>query len=238
MAHPKKRTYAPKKRTTIGHDRKRCRASQNTNSHPQQCNDSTEKLITKYLSKLGHSSFRNKQREIIRDVINGHNVFLCMATGSGKSLCFQLSTLVRNELQNARSIHKPAIGIVISPLIALMSDQVSKLQRHGIAAALWNSSLNSQQKAQFKYDIQIGKIDIVYTTPESLLSRTNGIKDLLIQHRTVTTFCIDETHCILMWGSSFRPSYFRLAESLKEFNHPPVSACTATVQHVMRKDIL
>eukprot|EP01084_Bolivina_argentea_P139406 245243_1 len=134
MAQPKKRTYAQFNTNpnvaTIGQDRKRFHASHNTNSHPQPYNASIQKLITKHLSKLGHSSFRNKQREIITDVIDGRNVFLCMATGSGKSLCFQLSTLVRNELHNATSIHKPAIGIVISPLIALMSDQVNKLQHH------------------------------------------------------------------------------------------------------------
>eukprot|EP01084_Bolivina_argentea_P291210 500482_1 len=119
-----------------------------------------------------------------------------------------------------------------------MSDQVTKLRNKGISAVFWNSTLKKYERQQIEYDIRIGKIDMIYTTPESLLSRTNGIKNLLIKNRTVTTFCIDETHCIIMWGSSFRPSYFALAESLKDFKNPTVIACTATVPHVMKEDII
>ena len=154
-------------------------------------------LIERFLTKLGHESFRSKQEEIINDVVDGRNVFLTMATGMGKSLCFQIAILVRNTLNNIQcNKKKPGIGIVISPLLALMSDQVQKLQSKRISARYWNSSLNSTQKYQFRCDLMQGSIDIVYTTPESLFSRTNGIAHLLMQYCTVTTFCIDEAHCM------------------------------------------
>ena len=200
-----------------------------------------EELIKTYLQKLGHKSFRSIQKKIILDVVDGKNAFVRMKTGGGKSLCFQISILVRNAIQSYKShdsVRKKAIGIVISPLLALQSDQVAKLQSCGINAKFWNSTLNSQQKDQLKYDIAIGKVDIIYTTPESLFSRRNGIADTLIKCRTVTTICIDEAHCIIMWGSSFRPSYFRLAESFKDFGNPPVIACTATVPSTMKKAII
>ncbi|MCP4985122.1 MAG: ATP-dependent DNA helicase RecQ [Colwellia sp.] len=239
MSNSKKRKYTE---SNVQSQTKRFEALPMVKSKSNLKSDSDniiQTLMNKFLNKLGHISFRSKQKEIILDVVKGKNVFLCMATGTGKSLCFQIAILTRNAINNgAHFDNKPAIGIVISPLIALMSDQVSKLQSKGISAVFWNSTLNTHQRGQIKYDLQIGKIDIVYTTPESLLSRTNGIKDLLIKYRKITTFCIDETHCVIMWGGSFRPSYFSMAASFKDFGNPPLIVCTATVSSSMKIDII
>lgn len=197
-----------------------------------------EVLMRKYLNKMGHDSFRSLQKQIINDVVRGKDVYLTMATGMGKSLCFQIASLVRNDINNLSQHKKPGISIVISPLIALMTDQVKKLTKKEIDAAFWNSDLSYWERDRVRYNIQIGKISIVYTTPESLLSRKNGIKNLLLQYRTVTTFCIDESHCIIMWGSKFRPSYFNLAAAAEEFGRPPIIACSATVPPLMREDII
>ena len=172
----------------------------------------------------GYPSFRGEQAEVIEHVILGKNAFVLMPTGGGKSLCFQIPALCRE-----------GVGVVISPLIALMQDQVDALKQLGIKAAAINSSMSGESVAQTKRQIRMGELDLVYVAPERLLM--DDFLALLRESR-IALFAIDEAHCVSQWGHDFRPHYVQLSVLAEMFPHVPRIALTATADGPTRKDIV
>jgi ATP-dependent DNA helicase RecQ len=172
----------------------------------------------------GYSCFRGEQAEIIEHVISGKNAFVLMPTGSGKSLCYQIPALCR-----------PGVGIVISPLIALMQDQVDALKQLGVKVAAINSSMNPESIERVKRGIRAGEFNLVYVAPERLM-----MDDFLVLLRecSIALFAIDEAHCVSQWGHDFRPHYTQLAVLAEQFPNVPRLALTATADKPTRKDIV
>ena len=172
----------------------------------------------------GYASFRAEQAEIIEHVISGGHAFVLMPTGGGKSLCYQIPALCR-----------PGVGIVISPLIALMQDQVDALMQLGVRAAAINSSFSAADNERVKKGIQAGELDLVYVAPERLL-----MEDFLalLRKSSIALFAIDEAHCVSQWGHDFRPHYTQLAALAGQFPDVPRIALTATADKPTRKDIV
>lgn len=175
-------------------------------------------------SVYGYESFRSQQAEIIDDVISGNDCFVLMPTGGGKSLCYQIPALIRN-----------GTAIVVSPLIALMQDQVSALQANGVSAAFYNSSLNGEAANRVLSDLHNGQLDLLYVSPERLLNQ-NFIQRL--QSLPIALFAIDEAHCISQWGHDFRPEYSQLGYLKQWFVNVPFIALTATADRATQADIL
>jgi ATP-dependent DNA helicase RecQ len=172
----------------------------------------------------GYPKFRGAQEEIIEHVISGRNAFVLMPTGSGKSLCYQIPALCRD-----------GVGIIVSPLIALMHDQVSALQQLGIKAAAINSGMSASEISQAKNLIREGAVDMVYVAPERLL-----MDDFLalLSESKIALFAIDEAHCVSQWGHDFRPHYTQLSQLAELFPDIPRIALTATADTPTRKDIV
>lgn len=173
---------------------------------------------------FGFDSFRTPQEEIIHDVIAGHDVLVLMPTGGGKSLCYQIPALVR-----------VGVGIVVSPLIALMEDQVSALRLQGIRAAYYNSSLTSDEAKNVLKQLHHDELDLLYIAPERLIS-ISFIERL--KECRIALFAIDEAHCISQWGHDFRPEYSALGLLKDHFPEIPVVALTATADKQTRQDIV
>lgn len=173
---------------------------------------------------FGFNSFYPLQEDIIREVLNQHDAFVLMPTGGGKSLCYQLPALLLNGLT-----------IVISPLIALMKDQVDGLLADGISATFINSSLNYREIDSRKQSLANNKVKILYIAPERLV-----MPEFLqfIQGLNVSMFAIDESHCISEWGHDFRPEYRNLNMLRDKFPGVPLMALTATATPVVQKDII
>ena len=185
----------------------------------------TETLALEVLqSVFGYESFREQQAEIIEDTIQGHDTFVLMPTGGGKSLCYQIPALVRT-----------GTTIVVSPLIALMQDQVSALKAYGIRAEYYNSSLDPDTEHQVMRQLHMGELDLLYVSPERLLQQ-NFLNQL--QSLPIGLFAIDEAHCISQWGHNFRPEYARMGGLRELFPQVPFIALTATADHATRQDIL
>jgi ATP-dependent DNA helicase RecQ len=172
----------------------------------------------------GYPDFRGEQAEIIEHVISGKNAFVLMPTGGGKSLCYQIPALCRR-----------GVGVVISPLIALMQDQVDALTQLGIKAAAINSSISGETIGRIKREIRAGELDLVYVAPERLL-----MEDFLaLMHESaIALFAIDEAHCVSQWGHDFRPHYTQLAVLAEQFPGVPRIALTATADKPTRQDIV
>jgi ATP-dependent DNA helicase RecQ len=173
---------------------------------------------------FGYNEFRSPQQEVIERVIAGEDVFLVMPTGGGKSLCFQIPAL-----------HRDGVAIVVSPLIALMKDQVDALIANGVSAAVLNSSLSSSEVGRVFQQMDSGTLDLLYVAPERLmmpdfLGRLGSLK--------LSLFAIDEAHCISQWGHDFRPEYTQLGRLRPLFPSVPIVAMTATADPETRKDIL
>jgi len=175
-------------------------------------------------STFGYSNFRQSQEEIIDHVIDGNDSLVIMPTGSGKSLCYQIPSLVRK-----------GVGIIISPLIALMADQVGALRQMGINAAFYNSTLTPEEKHIIEDELARGEIDMLYVAPERLM-----MPDFLdfLSSIKIALFAIDETHCVSQWGHDFRPDYLKLNELHQHFPDIPRIALTATADKVTQKDII
>jgi ATP-dependent DNA helicase RecQ len=173
---------------------------------------------------FGFSSFRPLQEEIIRDSLAGRDVFALLPTGGGKSLCFQLPALARDGLT-----------VVVSPLIALMKDQVDALQAAGIPATFLNSSLNADESRKRLRGLHNGEFRLLYVAPERLML-SGFLADL--QKWNVGLFAIDEAHCISEWGHDFRPEYRQLARIRELFPSVPFMALTATATERVREDIV
>ncbi|MFM2082410.1 MAG: hypothetical protein RL380_1101, partial [Verrucomicrobiota bacterium] len=181
-------------------------------------------LLAPLKKVFGFDSFRPLQEEIIRDTLAGKDVFAVLPTGGGKSLCFQLPALVR-----------PGLTVVVSPLIALMKDQVDSLQAAGVAATFLNSSLAAGASTPRLRGLHNGEFKLLYVAPERLL--LSGFLDDL-KKWNVNLFAIDEAHCVSEWGHDFRPEYRQLATVRAQFPHVPFMALTATATERVRADIV
>ncbi|PCJ26112.1 MAG: DNA helicase RecQ [Rickettsiales bacterium] len=172
----------------------------------------------------GYTEFRGDQGEIINHIIDGNNTFVLMPTGGGKSLCYQIPSMCR-----------PGVGIVISPLIALMRDQVSALSQLGVSAAAINSTQSYAEISATIEKIENNQLDLLYIAPERLLSEEfMGI----IKDAKIALFAIDEAHCVSQWGHDFRPHYTQLEILAEKFPSVPRIALTATADAPTRHDII
>ena len=174
-------------------------------------------------SVFGYDTFRGFQREVIEHVVAGGDALVLMPTGGGKSLTYQIPALLRD-----------GIAVVISPLIALMQDQVAALEELGVRAAFLNSALSVREAAQVEANMRAGELDLVYIAPERLL--TERCLQLLGQCR-LALFAIDEAHCVSQWGHDFRPEYGQLALLRKRWPQVPRIALTATADVPTRREI-
>ena len=172
----------------------------------------------------GYDSFRGQQRDVIAHVIAGNHAFVLMPTGGGKSLCYQIPALVR-----------PGIGLVISPLIALMEDQVAALRQAGVKAAALNSRLGAAEKDRLWRDVERGEVNLLYMAPETLL-RPETLDRLKAMH--LSLIAIDEAHCLSQWGHDFRPEYRALDCLVDIFPEVPRLALTATADEPTRAEIV
>jgi len=174
--------------------------------------------------KFHFSGFRKWQEKIIDTLLIRRDVVVVMPTGSGKSLCYQLPALLLD-----------GVTLVISPLIALMKDQVDGLVQNQISATFINSVLTPSEQGQRLREIQQGRYKLVYIAPERF--RNPGFMEG-IQSCRVSLFAVDEAHCVSEWGHDFRPDYLRLKEVVEKLSHPPVAALTATATPDVRRDII
>jgi len=180
-----------------------------------------QEALEKY---FGFREFREPQGEVISEILSGQDVFVVMPTGGGKSLCYQLPAILLD-----------GVTVVVSPLIALMKDQVDALTSRGIPATLINSTLSVAEQQQRIRQMREGEFKLVYIAPERFRSRS--FLQTLGQV-TIGLFAIDEAHCMSQWGHDFRPDYFRLGNVLEELGQPQVAAFTATATPVVRTDII
>lgn len=180
-----------------------------------------EQVLKKY---FGYDHFRPLQADIIDHILAGHHTLVLMPTGGGKSVCYQVPAMVME-----------GICVVVSPLIALMKDQVQGLIANGISAAYLNSSLNSGEQSEIEQACRQGKVKLLYVAPEKLFA--GGFLEF-IKTLNINLFAIDESHCVSFWGHDFRPEYTQLSTLRTHFPKVPVVALTATADKVTRKDIL
>ncbi|MDH5777189.1 MAG: DNA helicase RecQ [Gammaproteobacteria bacterium] len=173
---------------------------------------------------FGFSQFRLQQDEIIAQLQNGGEALVLMPTGGGKSLCYQIPALIRE-----------GTGLVVSPLIALMQDQVNALQQLGVRAAYLNSSLSQQEAQSVELQLRQGELDLLYVAPERLMMPRMLS---LLECTKIALFAIDEAHCVSQWGHDFRPEYIQLSVLHERFPEVPRIALTATADTPTRREII
>jgi ATP-dependent DNA helicase RecQ len=177
---------------------------------------------------FGHDSFRPGQFEVVEQILAGRDSFVLMPTGGGKSLIYQLPALVL-----------PGLTVVISPLIALMHDQVDRLKANGIAATFINSSLSNAERMQREMAAINGELNLLYVAPERLMgSNFLSLLDQVQEHVGLSLLAVDEAHCVSEWGHDFRPEYRQLGQLRKRYPDVPMLALTATATERVRDDIL
>jgi ATP-dependent DNA helicase RecQ len=184
----------------------------------------TQKALEILNSLYGYDSFRGHQADIIEHVAEGNNALVLMPTGGGKSLCYQIPSLLRD-----------GVGIIISPLIALMQDQVGAMQQLGVKAAFLNSSLSRSEQNEIEQQLMAGQLDLLYIAPERLIQPY--VLDMLGRCR-LALFAIDEAHCVSQWGHDFRSDYLSLSILAERFSAIPRIALTATADIRTRKEII
>ncbi|MBY0315591.1 MAG: RecQ family ATP-dependent DNA helicase [Bdellovibrionales bacterium] len=175
-------------------------------------------------SQFGYDEFRGSQAQVIESVLKNQSVLAVMPTGQGKSLCFQLPSVIL-----------PGLTLVISPLIALMKDQVDQARDHGLKAAFINSSQKGDERDRVLQKVASGDITLLYVTPERF--RKKDFLDVLAGLK-VSLFVVDEAHCISEWGHDFRPDFTRLGDYREQLGNPVTLAVTATATQSVQKDIL
>src|SRR5690606_3759602 len=173
---------------------------------------------------FGYSEFRNQQEQIVENLIAGEDALVLMPTGGGKSLCYQIPSIIR-----------PGTGVVISPLIALMEDQVNALRMLGVKAAYINSTLSVKETESVLADVEWGKMDLLYMSPERLVSED---MQTFLKTVNVSLFAIDEAHCVSQWGHDFRKEYQQLSILSEHFPEVPRIALTATADERVRAEIV
>jgi ATP-dependent DNA helicase RecQ len=187
---------------------------------PETTGESPEDVLHRV---FGYDSFRLLQGDIIRELVGGGDALVLMPTGGGKSLCYQVPALVRT-----------GTAIVVSPLIALMQDQVAALTELGVKAAFLNSTMDVHQAQDTENALMTGQLDLLYCAPERLIQpRTLN----LLKHASLSLFAIDEAHCVSQWGHDFRSDYLELSRLADEFPGVPRIALTATADERTRKEI-
>ncbi|MBP7867286.1 MAG: DNA helicase RecQ [Acidobacteria bacterium] len=176
------------------------------------------------LEVFGFSAFLPHQEEVVDALVAGRDAFVVMPTGGGKSLCYQVPALVR-----------PGTGVVVSPLISLMKDQVDALRANGVRAAAYNSALGEREARRTLARLHAGELDLLYIAPERLLTDAflERLRDL-----PLALFAVDEAHCISMWGHDFRPEYLALSRLRDLFPGVPLAALTASADRQTRDDIV
>ncbi|WP_321280668.1 DNA helicase RecQ [Marinifilum fragile] len=173
---------------------------------------------------FGYDKFRPLQEKVINSVLQGNDALVIMPTGGGKSICYQIPAIIME-----------GVTIVVSPLIALMKDQVEGLRANGVAADYLNSSQTTGEQGEIIENLIAGKIKLLYVSPEKLVSQ--DFYYLMLQLK-VNLFAVDEAHCISVWGHDFRPEYTKMAYLKKQFPHVPIVALTATADNLTQKDIV
>ena len=180
------------------------------------------------LRVFGYPSFRGPQEEIIEHLIGGGDALVLMPTGGGKSLCYQIPALLRE-----------GVGVVVSPLIALMQDQVDALLQAGVRAAFLNSSQDYETAAATERRLRMDELDLIYVAPERLLTdRFLALMDQLLERKRLALFAIDEAHCVSQWGHDFRPEYIQLSALHQRYPTVPRIALTATADRLTRQEII
>ena len=172
---------------------------------------------------FGHADFRGLQAAVVGEVLAGRNAVAILPTGGGKSVCYQIPALMR-----------PGVALVISPLIALMSDQVESLKQLGVAAARLDSNIDEAERADVWRRIDADALDLIYVAPEGLMS---GQVLARLRGRELALIAIDEAHCVSQWGHDFRPDYRALGQLADLFPDVPRLALTATADARTREDI-
>jgi ATP-dependent DNA helicase RecQ len=180
-------------------------------------------LERELLKHFGHANFREGQKQVVETLLAGRSALAVFPTGGGKSLCYQLPAILMD-----------GITLVVSPLIALMKDQVDVLQKRGIAAARLDSTLTPAETASIYEGLASGELKLLYVAPERFVSETFVAK---IKRAKISMLAIDEAHCISEWGHNFRPEYLRLAALAKKFRIPRILALTATATPAVSKEI-
>ena len=173
---------------------------------------------------FGYDEFRPMQEEIIATLLDAKDAFVLMPTGGGKSLCYQIPAIMR-----------PGTGIIVSPLISLMKDQVDTLIRCGVRAAFYNSSLKAAESKEVLAQFEAGALDLLYVAPERLLSKAFLAR---LEKVKLSMFAIDEAHCVSQWGHDFRPEYVKLGMLREHFPKVPMLALTATADTHTREDVV
>jgi len=175
-------------------------------------------------SVFGYERFRPPQDQVIETVLAGNDALVVMPTGGGKSLCYQIPAMVR-----------PGTGVVVSPLIALMHDQVAALRQAGVRAAGLNSALSADEARAVEAQLAAGELDLLYVAPERLLLESTLQR---LERAPLALFAIDEAHCVSQWGHDFRPDYLQLGVLRRRFPQVPCMALTATADQPTRRDIV